>query len=56
MPLHLDDIAIYPARAFSCLHLIPAPAFERGIAALRAQLARGPIACVARYLMLWGKK
>lgn len=50
----LTDAAPYRDRAFSALHLIDDAAFARGLARLEEDLAHGPVACVSRYLMLWG--
>lgn len=50
----LADAAAYRDKAFSSLHLIDDDAHARGLARLEADLAQGPIACVSRYLMLWG--
>jgi ubiquinone/menaquinone biosynthesis C-methylase UbiE len=50
----LADIQVYRDRAFSCLHLIPTGAFERGIQRMEQDLRVGPIPCVSRYLLLWG--
>ena len=52
----LMDIQIYCDKAFSCLHLIPTEAFERGIQRMERDLRAGPIPCVSRYLLLWGTK
>jgi len=52
----LTDIQSYRAKAFSCLHLIPTEAFERGIQRMEHDLLAGPIPCVSRYLLLWGTK
>jgi hypothetical protein len=52
----LEDIGSYRDKAFSCLHLIPPEAFERGLARLEHDLRHGPIPCVSRYVMLWGRK
>ena len=49
------DINIYEARAFSCLHLISDEAFRHGLKRLRADLARGPIQCRTRYVILPGR-
>jgi ubiquinone/menaquinone biosynthesis C-methylase UbiE len=43
-------------RAYSSLHLISVEAWERGLARLEGDLARGPIPGVARYACLWGRK
>jgi SAM-dependent methyltransferase len=52
----LTDIQKYRDKAFSCLHLIPAAAFERGLQRMENDLKAGPIFCVSRYLLLWGTK
>jgi ubiquinone/menaquinone biosynthesis C-methylase UbiE len=52
----LTDIQIYRDKAFSCLHLIPTEAFERGLQRMEQDLRAGPIPCVSRYLLLWGTK
>lgn len=52
----LEDGAAYRNKAFSSLHLIPVDAFERGLHRMEADLAKGPIPCVSRYVMLWGEK
>lgn len=54
--LLLTDISGYRQRAFSCLHLIAAEAFERGIECMERDLRAGPIAAVSRCLLLWGTK
>jgi ubiquinone/menaquinone biosynthesis C-methylase UbiE len=50
----LDDIQAYRDRAFSSLLLIDEEAFCDGISRLEADLARGPIACISIYTMIWG--
>lgn len=50
------DIQAYRDKAFSSLHLISQEAFERGIQKLEADLLRGPIQVVSRYLLLWGTR
>jgi SAM-dependent methyltransferase len=52
----LQDMQPYRDRAFSSLHLISDDAFRRGLARMEADLARGAIPCVSRYLLLWGAK
>ena len=52
----LTDIQVYRDKPFSCLHLIPEPAFQRGIERMETALRAGPIRCVSRYLLLWGRK
>jgi ubiquinone/menaquinone biosynthesis C-methylase UbiE len=51
-----DDIQIYCDKGFSCLHIIPQEAFERGIRKMKADLLSGPIQTCAGYLLLWGCK
>jgi hypothetical protein len=50
----LTDIQIYRDKAFSALHLISEEAFQRGIARMERDLARGPIQATPRYTLLWG--
>jgi ubiquinone/menaquinone biosynthesis C-methylase UbiE len=52
----LNDIQMYRDRAFSSLHLISEEAFQAGIRRMEADLLQGPIHCVPRYLLLWGKR
>ncbi|HWU39545.1 MAG TPA: methyltransferase domain-containing protein [Candidatus Acidoferrum sp.] len=52
----LEDIGSVRDKAFSSLHLISPEAFARGLARLEQDLRRGPIPCVSRYVMLWGRK
>jgi hypothetical protein len=49
-------IAPYRDKAFSCLHLIPEEAFQKGIRRMERDLQTGPIRCVSRYVLLWGTK
>jgi hypothetical protein len=44
------------ARAFSVLHLISETAFQRGLAVLEQDVARGPIEANSRYLLLWARR
>jgi ubiquinone/menaquinone biosynthesis C-methylase UbiE len=53
---NLKDIGGFRDKAFSFLHLIAPEAFERGLARLEQDLRHGPIPCVSRYVMLWGRK
>lgn len=55
-PYQLTDAQPYRERAFSCLHLIPEEAFRRGIDRMEQELRLGPIQCVSRYLLLWGRR
>ncbi len=50
------DIQAYRDRAFSSLHLISEAAFQAGLRRMQADLEKGPIQCVPRYLLLWGTK
>ena len=50
----LEAAQAYRDKAFSSLHLIPEQAFRRGLAQLEADLQRGAIPCVSRYVLLWG--
>jgi SAM-dependent methyltransferase len=56
LPYLLTDIQAYREKTFSTLHLIPEPAFRRGIERMEQDLSRGPIPCVSRYTMVWGRK
>jgi ubiquinone/menaquinone biosynthesis C-methylase UbiE len=50
------DIQAYRDKAFSSLHLISETDFQAGLHRLEADLQKGPIHCVPRYLLLWGNK
>lgn len=52
----LTDIAPFRAKAFSCLRLIPEETFQKGISRMEQDLAKGPVPCVSRYVMVWGTK
>ena len=52
----LTDIQAYRDKAFSSLLFIPEEAFQRGIERMEQDLRAGPIQCVPRYLLLWGRK
>lgn len=52
----LRDLQPYENKAFSCLHLISAAGFERGMQRMQADAQRGPIACTSRYRLVWGTK
>jgi SAM-dependent methyltransferase len=52
----LMDIEKFRCKAFSCLHLISADAFERGIQRMQHDLQDRPIPAVSRYVLLWGVK
>ena len=52
----LDDARAYREKAFSALHLIPEQAFQDGLARMERDLEKGPIRCVSRYTMVWGRK
>ncbi|MCU0611909.1 MAG: class I SAM-dependent methyltransferase [Candidatus Eisenbacteria bacterium] len=51
----LSIIGPYRDRVFSSLLLISEAAFLRGIARMEEDLARGPIPCVSRYALIWGR-
>jgi SAM-dependent methyltransferase len=52
----LDDVEPYRKRAFSSLHLISDEALARGVRRMELDMELGPIPCVARYLLLWGRR
>jgi ubiquinone/menaquinone biosynthesis C-methylase UbiE len=52
----LADVQAYRDRAFSILHLIPEDAFRRGVARMERDLRHGPIPCVSRYALVWGRR
>lgn len=56
MPYLLSDIQPYRDKAFSSLHIIPDEAHRRGIERMEADLATGPIPCVAYYTVVSGTK
>lgn len=55
-PYPLTDCSAYKARAFSVLHMIEQEDFECGIARMEHDLTHGKIACISRYVLLWGTK
>jgi hypothetical protein len=55
-PFVLADIDKYRNKAFSCLKLISKRAFGAGIEKMRRDLAKGPIQCVSRNLVLRNRK
>lgn len=52
----LHDAEPYRRRAYSTLQRISDEAWRAGLARLEADLARGPVACVARYTLVWGTR
>jgi SAM-dependent methyltransferase len=52
----LTDAMPYQAKAFSCLHLLSEDTYQRGLRHLEADLAKGPVRSVSRYLLLWAKR
>jgi ubiquinone/menaquinone biosynthesis C-methylase UbiE len=52
----LTDARAYREKAFSALHLISTEAFQKGLARMERDLRNGPIPCVSRYTMMWGKR
>ena len=55
-PYTLTDLQIFRDKAFSCLHLIPEEAYQRGLRRMEADLGNEPIQAVSRYVALWGSK
>ena len=55
-PYERADIEIYRWKAYSCLHLISDMGFQEGIKRLEQDLLKGPIPCVAQYVLVWGEK
>ncbi len=52
----LIDIREYRERAYSALHLLSEADFQRGIARMEADLAKGPIQRTSRYILIWGTR
>ncbi len=52
----LDRADKFEDRSFSALHLIPVAEFEAGLAALKADLANGPLPANLRSCALWGRR
>jgi ubiquinone/menaquinone biosynthesis C-methylase UbiE len=52
----LTDPTPYRAKVFSALRLLPEPIFERGLRLLEADLTKGPVRSISRYLLLWAKR
>jgi ubiquinone/menaquinone biosynthesis C-methylase UbiE len=52
----LSDSTPFERKTFSCLHLIPENAFNRGLDRLKRDLKAGPISCVSRYVIYSGRK
>lgn len=52
----LTDPGPYRAKVFSCLHAIPEEVYQQSLARLEADLEKGPVPFVSRYLLLWGHK
>lgn len=52
----LTDAARFKEKAYSCLHLISEEDFAKGVTALEADLAQGPIQANLRSLALWGRR
>lgn len=55
-PYLLDSSQAYRDRAFSSLHLISEESWRRGVEHLERDLLAGPVACVSRYSVFWGRK
>jgi ubiquinone/menaquinone biosynthesis C-methylase UbiE len=52
----LRDLSLYRAKVFSALRLLSEDVYERGLRRMEADLAKGPIQSVSRYLLLWAKR
>lgn len=52
----LLDATPFREKVFSVLLLIDREAFQRGLSRLESALARGPMRCTSRYLLLWATK
>lgn len=52
----LRDASRFGDKSYSCLHLISDAEFDAGLAALEADLAKGPIQGSLRSLALWGRR
>ncbi len=55
-PYGLESSQAYREKAFSSLHLISEEAWRRGVDLLERDLRSGPVACVSRYSVFWGRK
>jgi ubiquinone/menaquinone biosynthesis C-methylase UbiE len=55
-PYEVVSAQPYRDKAYSSLHLISEAAWKRGVARLEADLEKGPVHGVARYVCLWGRK
>jgi ubiquinone/menaquinone biosynthesis C-methylase UbiE len=55
-PYMLYNAEGYREKAYSSLHLIDEPAFQRGLARLEADLTAGAMLCHSFYLLIWGEK
>lgn len=55
-PYELAELGTYQDKAFSILHLIPESAYQNGLAAMKRDLASGPLQCVSYYALIWGNK
>jgi ubiquinone/menaquinone biosynthesis C-methylase UbiE len=52
----VSDIQMYRDKAFSSLHLISEEAFQAGIRRMEADLLKGPMVWISRYVLLWGNR
>jgi ubiquinone/menaquinone biosynthesis C-methylase UbiE len=55
-PYAMTELQKYQNKAFSCLHLISAEGFARGVQRMQEDIRTGSIPSVWRYLLLWGTK
>jgi len=54
--LWLKDSSPYRAKVFSALRLLAKETFESGLRRLEADLAKGPVRSISRYLLLWARR
>ena len=52
----ISDASAYRDKAFSCLQLIPADDFARGLAAMESDLRRGPLTGASELAFLWAER
>jgi SAM-dependent methyltransferase len=52
----LPDSGPFRAKVFSCLRALPEEVYQQGFARMEADLVKGPISFMSRYLLLWAFK
>ena len=55
-PYSLSDTTAFERKAFSSLHLISENAFAEGLRRMKEDLKKGPVSCISRYVIYWGRK